>query len=299
MIDHDRLFKELIQTFFLEFLELFLPPVAGYLDPRTIHFLDKELFTDVTSGDRHEADLVAKARFRNQDAFFLVHVETQSAARDGFAARMFRYFARLHEKHSLPVYPIALFSYDAPHRPEADVYQITFPDREVMRFTFAVIQLNRLNWRDFLRSQNPIASALMARMNIAAEDRPRVKLECLRLLATFRLNPAKMQMISGFIDTYLQLAGQEQAAFQAQLQAIAPQEKETLMQITTSWEREGIRKGKADLVTRLLRRRFGDLPGDLQDRINSLEEPRLSSLGEALLDFSSLADVDTWLASHA
>ena len=34
-------------------------------------------------------------------------------------------------------------------------------------------------------------------------ERPRVKLECLRLLATLRLNPARMRLISGFVDTYL------------------------------------------------------------------------------------------------
>jgi hypothetical protein len=40
---------------------------------------------------------------------------------------------------------------------------------------------------------------------MAIEDRPRVKLECLRLLATLRLNPARMRLISGFVDTYLRL----------------------------------------------------------------------------------------------
>ncbi|MDB9313676.1 hypothetical protein PN462_11245 [Spirulina sp. CS-785/01] len=50
-IDHDRLFKELLSTFFIEFLELFFPAVLDYLDPDSIKFLDKEIFTDVTSGE--------------------------------------------------------------------------------------------------------------------------------------------------------------------------------------------------------------------------------------------------------
>ena len=64
MIDHDRLFKELIETFFLDFVDLFLPDVGEYLDRESISFLDKELFTDVTSGESHEADLLVKGRFR-------------------------------------------------------------------------------------------------------------------------------------------------------------------------------------------------------------------------------------------
>ena len=57
MIDHDRLFKELLTTFFVEFLELFLPEVLAYLERDSIQFLDKEVFTDVTVGERYEADL--------------------------------------------------------------------------------------------------------------------------------------------------------------------------------------------------------------------------------------------------
>ena len=63
MIDHDRLFKELLSTFFLEFIELFFPDVITYLEPDSVTFLDKEVFTDVTAGERYEADLLVQARF--------------------------------------------------------------------------------------------------------------------------------------------------------------------------------------------------------------------------------------------
>lgn len=36
MIDHARLFKELLTTFFVEFLELFLPEVLAYLERDSI-----------------------------------------------------------------------------------------------------------------------------------------------------------------------------------------------------------------------------------------------------------------------
>jgi hypothetical protein len=69
-IDHDRLFKELIETFFFDFVDLFLPEAAQDLDRDSINFLDKELFADVTSGESHEVDLVVKGRFKGKDAFF-------------------------------------------------------------------------------------------------------------------------------------------------------------------------------------------------------------------------------------
>src|SRR5205814_10286982 len=100
MTDHDRLFKELLTTFFVEFVALFLPDVSAYLERDSLEFLDKELFTDVTSGERHEADVVVKARFRGEDTFFLIHVENQATPEPEFGRRMFRYFARLFERHA-------------------------------------------------------------------------------------------------------------------------------------------------------------------------------------------------------
>jgi hypothetical protein len=188
-----------------------------------------------------------------------------------------------------------------------------------LQFNYDVIQLNRLNWRDFVRNQNPVASALMAKMNIAPEERPRVKLECLRLLATLRLDPAKMQLISGFIDTYLQLNGDEEAILRAEIARIEPAEQEAVMQIVTSWMREGIeqglqqgrqeglergiqlglqqgrREGESALILRLLTRRFGLIDFEIQDRIRQLSLSQLENFAEALLDFSDTTDLVAWL----
>src|SRR5437660_4958273 len=84
VIDHDRLFKELLTTFFTDFLDLFLPELSAYLDRSSVVFLDKEVFTDVTAGTRHEADLVAKASFRGQASFFLMHLEHQAQTQAEF-----------------------------------------------------------------------------------------------------------------------------------------------------------------------------------------------------------------------
>ncbi len=46
-IDHDRLFKELISTFFIEFLDLFLPEIAIDVDRNSIQFLPETLKTYV------------------------------------------------------------------------------------------------------------------------------------------------------------------------------------------------------------------------------------------------------------
>ena len=129
MTNHDRLFKELLSTFFLEFVDLFLPKISAYLERGSILFLDKEVFTDVTSGQRHEAHLVIKARFQGRESFFLIHVEHQARREGDFGRRLFRYFARLYEKHGLPVYPVVIFSSTSPVEPNLRRTALNFQTR--------------------------------------------------------------------------------------------------------------------------------------------------------------------------
>ncbi|BAY89632.1 MULTISPECIES: DUF4351 domain-containing protein [unclassified Tolypothrix] len=306
MIDHDRLFKELLTNFFPEFIELFFPDVSAYWERDSVEFLPQEVFTDVTEGERKIVDLVVRASFRNQDALFIIHTEHQSASQADFNQRMFCYFARLHEKFALPVYPVVIYSHDSPQRLEPNSYQVAFPGWTVLEFNYRVIQLNRLQWQDFVNLQNPVASALMSKMRMDTQERPTVKLLSLQLLASLGLNPAQVQLISGFIDTYLQLNAQELAAFQEQLASIEPRQEEQVMEIVTSWMREGIERGQQQgrqqealtLVLRQLNRRCGSLTPQLQERIQGLSVVELEDLGEALLDFASVADLENWLGDR-
>ncbi len=294
-MDHDRLFKELLTTFFVEFVDLFFPELAAYMDAGSITFLDKEVFTDVTQGERHEADVVVQVTFRDQPLCFLIHVEAQAQPEADFPRRMFRYFARLHEKYGLPVYPIAVFSNDEPQRAEPDTYRIAFPDLDVLSFRFRVVQLNQLDWRGFADRTSPIAAALMAKMRMEPADRARVKLACLRMLAKLQLDPARRELISGFVDSYLRLTIEQEEQFEAELAAIEPREKGDVMEIVTSW----MEKGKRVLVLRQLRSRLGALDEGAESRIEALTTERLEELGEALLDFRTPGELAVWLQEHS
>lgn len=218
---------------------------------------------------------------------------------------MFKYFARLHEKHGLPVYPVALLTYDAPHSPEPDEYALSFPNRRVLEFRFHAVQLNRLNWRDYLNSKNPLSSALMAKMHIEPRDRWRVKAQCLRLLVTFKLDPARTRLISGFIDTYLRLNREEYEQFNALLATeLQPDEQEKIMELTTSWKEEGIlqgmqidmqkgmeqgmQQGEALTLIRLLRRRFGEIPVGVEQAIAQASLEQIDHWLDRVLDAPTL-----------
>jgi flagellar biosynthesis/type III secretory pathway protein FliH len=177
-------------------------------------------------------------------------------------------------------------------------------------------------WRHYVNIENPVATALMAKMQIAPRDRPKVKVQCLRVLATLRLDPAKSGLIGAFIENYLRLNANEIKQYQQELAKLPVAEKEATMKLMTSWEQKGIeeglrqgleqgleqglqqglgqgtRAGKEDIVSRQLRRRFGELPVETTHRLDQLTSEQLGDLGEAVLDFTGLADLDRWLAQN-
>ncbi len=99
------------------------------------------------------------------------------------------------------------------------------------------VQLNRLNWRRYAKNANPVAAALMAKMNIAPGDRAQVKLECLRMLMTLSLGPPKERIISGFVDTYLRLTPDETKQYETKRSNLREPEREAIMEIETSWSK--------------------------------------------------------------
>ncbi|WNC85771.1 Rpn family recombination-promoting nuclease/putative transposase [Thermosynechococcus sp. QKsg1] len=58
---------------------------------------------------------------------------------------------------------------------------------------------------------------------------------------------------------------------------------------------QGLQQGEAAVVLRQLRRRFGSVPNDLEERIRQLSPDQIEALAEALLDFTDLEAVFAWL----
>jgi hypothetical protein len=64
-------------------------------------------------------------------------------------------------------------------------------------------------------------------------------------------------------------------------------------------KQEGKQEGEKNLILRLLHRRIGEIDSLLIERITGLSIELLENLGEALLDFSSVADLEAWLTQHS
>ncbi|WP_068676403.1 PD-(D/E)XK nuclease family transposase [Oceanobacillus sp. Castelsardo] len=196
-IDHDRLFKLLIQTFFQEFIEAFFPEEYSYINFSTVKFLEQEVFTDIISGERRRIDILAEVNFKGEDKILLIHVEPQSYYQQEFHERMFIYYSRLYEKHRKPILPIAVFSYN--NRKEVpEQFTVEFPSLSVLEFRYLQLHLKK-DWCNFIHKDNPVAAALLSKMGYTEEERVQVKMEFLRMVSRMELNPAKMALIYGFL----------------------------------------------------------------------------------------------------
>ncbi|MDD1413153.1 DUF4351 domain-containing protein [Dolichospermum sp. ST_con] len=85
-----------------------------------------------------------------------------------------------------------------------------------------------------------------------------------------------------------------------------PEDKELIMRLTPYYQQDreqaiqeglqqGLQEGEERLVMRLINRRFSEVEASLIERIKSLSVEQLENLGEALLDFSEVTDLENWL----
>jgi predicted transposase/invertase (TIGR01784 family) len=61
---------------------------------------------------------------------------------------------------------------------------------------------------------------------------------------------------------------------------------------------QGMQQGEANLTIRLLKRRCGNLTAIQEEKVRSLSISQLESLGEALLDFQNMSDLENWLQDN-
>lgn len=64
-------------------------------------------------------------------------------------------------------------------------------------------------------------------------------------------------------------------------------------------QQQGEQQGEQQIILRLLKRRFGELELSVIEQIQGLSTDELESLGDVLLDFSEVGDLEVWLREKA
>lgn len=246
---HDLLFKDLIQTFFKEFIDIFFPDVHRHIDYHHTRMLSEEMHTDLHEGGTRRLDVVVETKLKGEDSIIIIHVEPQSYRLPEFNERMFHYYNLLYNKYRKPIVPIAVLNPDKT-RDEPVTFTQAFPFFHILNFL--KLELRKKNWRDYIKSDNPAAAALLSKMCYTNEERVEVKKEFLRMLVRMQLNSAKEYLIYGFFESYLDLNEKEEEKLREEIGKIDDGVK--VMELTISYEEKGKKEGKQEVAIEMLRK---------------------------------------------
>jgi predicted transposase YdaD len=232
---------------------------------------------------------------------FLVLNELQLRYSSNLPLRMRAYAALAEEKYVLPVYPVLvnilppLATVAIADRFESSFLGIrAYQDYRVINLweveaatVFEQSLDSLLPFVPVLKQGAEVATVQQA-LTLLRQDEQLVELESLlAFFASFVLDSEVVRQIMRWDMAVLQ-------------------ESPWYQQILQEGERIGEQKGRQEgrqeegrsLILKQLTRRVGALPSDLTTQVESLTLEQIEALGEALLDFSTLVDLETWLASH-
>lgn len=294
-MDHDQRFKEMIRLFFPEFMNLFFESYATDFDLTSPEWLDKEVLPNPPEGERHVLDLVAKLRTKRssttgvpEECLALVHVEIEAQDRTTkLKPRLPRYFFHLHDKHRLPVLPIALYLRVGMEGIGIDEVTIDFGPLQVMKFQYLYVGLRSLDALQYARGDNLLGVALSALMHANRDDWPRLGADALLKLADAPLNDQQRFLLSDCVQAYLPLDEAGRATYERITKAepysrIIPMNKTPYdLGMETGEEKgevKGMEKALRDVAIALLESKYRSVPVHVIERIGKLTYAELRTL---------------------
>jgi hypothetical protein len=284
-MNHDVRFKMLLKTPSLlqGFFEAFLPEAAPFVDFNALEFVDTERATP--DGHKRTGDLLVKTRFRGEKAGFLIHLEHQAQHDRDLGRRMLEYFILDWSQFDLPVYLIAVLSYQGGTKNKLVPLAVQFPNKKILEFDFDVIDLGSMDAESYVKIENPAALALSARMKFSKGKR-------WDLIKNFALTMTAMMscirvpdILAEFFFAYHRISAEEELHLMKEIGTVELTEMGNgIMQTYNPWinvaRREGLAagrmQGEAELVLKQLSRRLGKVSDADKKAILKLELPKIA-----------------------
>ena len=258
-----------------------------------VRWLSREEVTDITvlktelNVEPIRADSLTLLQTTNQ----ILHLEFQTlpASNPSLPLRMLDYWVRLKRQHGCHIEQVVIFL------------------KSTSSETVFINELNDINTRHRyqvirLWEQDPaplLASpALLPLATLARSDAPNTLLEQVVTEIDKIEEPRQRENLATCVDVLAGLRFDKNLVRQL-LREEMMQESVTYQDILQKGAQQGRIEGRREeaisLVMRLLTRRFGEMNPQLQEQIRSLGLEQLEELGEALLDFETVTDLDIWL----
>lgn len=308
--DYDSPWKEAIERHFADFLHFYFPQAHAEIDWSQPHdFLDQELHAvvhDAELGKRFVDKLVRVTRQGGRAQWIFLHIEVQGDAQQEFAERMFIYHYRLYDRYRQPIVSLAVLADDRTQwRPDRFHYescgcqlQLLFPVAKLLDWVgneprledngnpFAIVTLAHLMTRD---TRDDAIARYAAKRHIA------------KIL--YRPDRDRQQLLNLFkvIDWMMRLPADLTMQFRQDVETL---EQEFKMPYITSIEqlaaeegfekgmKQGMQQGRFEAtqqwLLRVLKLRFGELPGWVDGKLREASVAELDNWTEAALSAGSI-----------
>ena len=216
----------------------------------------------------------------------ILHLEFQTKLESNppLPLRMLDYWVRLYRLYRLPVTQVVVLL--LPPTPET-IIETSF-NIETTRHEYRVIRMWEENPEIFLADE-----ALLPLAPLAATNQPQILLQQV-VEQVNQLSGDKRGEISSYAQILAGLKYKKDLIRQLFREGMM-RESVIYQEILAEGEQRGRKTEGRTLIFRQLTRRVGELPQNVCQRIETLSLEQLENLGEALLDFASIADLQAWL----
>lgn len=227
----------------------------------------------------------------------ILHLEFQTTLESTppLPLRMLDYWVRLYRLYRLPITQVVVLLLP----PKDDSEIATAFTVESTRHEYRVIRIWEENPEPFLQD-----SALLPLAPLTATNQPQLLLEQI-VQRVDQLETTQRQEISAYTQILAGLKFKKdliKRLFREGMMRESVIYQEILEEGEQRGEQrgrqEGRQEGERSLVLRLLTRKLGELPPQIREQVEILSLSELENLGEALLDFTSLLDLEAWLANQ-
>jgi hypothetical protein len=232
--------------------------------------------------------------------WILIHIEIQSQYDVDFEERMYIYNYRAFDLYHKFVVGLAILG-DTSSTWRPNSYEQAMLDCELsLKFPIAKLLDYESRWQELESSDNrdnPFAIIVMAHLKTKATtgnlaEREQWKWTLIRGLYERGLTKEQIVKLFKIIDKMMSLPKELQQGLVAKIKHL---EEENQMPFISPTEELAMERGEQQLIIRQLNRRIGEIKSSFIDTIRTLTIDQLELLGEALLDFSSITDLEQWL----